>query len=322
MGTAFAVPLADNGVTVHLVGTHLDVSEIESIRRDRTHPRLSGVLPDTVRPFDHTQLTSAMTPAPDLVVIGVSSPGIPWVLEVLSEHLSAPVPLLLLTKGLAVTDGLIVTIPMLVADELSRTWVCAPTSVAAGGIGGPCIAGELFMRKRSHVVMGIPDSLADLATAARSSYYRIETTRDVNGVELCAAFKNLLTIGVSAARGRDNQNGEADAFALAAAELEYLVSSLGGRAETARGLAGVGDLYVTCQAGRNRNFGSLLGQDLRYTEARARMAGETIEGADLARKIGAMLRALMRAGTLDATRLTLTNAVLDAVLDDRPFQLP
>ena len=117
-------------------------------------------------------------------------------------------------------------------------------------------------------------------------------------------------------------NLAASLFTQALREMEVLVTASGGAAASVYDLAGVGDLYVTCQAGRNSRMGRLLGLGLPYSRAKAEhMAADTVEGAQLALDLGPTLEAMMQAGTLPADRLPLTRTILDAVCRDRPFML-
>jgi glycerol-3-phosphate dehydrogenase (NAD(P)+) len=76
--------------------------------------------------------------------------------------------------------------------------------------------------------------------------------------------------------------------------MAMIVTAFGGNAATVGGLAGDGDLYVTCQAGRNGRMGRLLGLGYRYSEAkRDHMPDETVEEANLARELGPMVQKLL-----------------------------
>ena len=82
MGSAFTMPLADNGHQVSLVGTHLDGDIIEEIHETRVHPRLKSRLRDLVTPYTYDRLGEALQGA-DLVVMGVNSLGVDWAGEML-----------------------------------------------------------------------------------------------------------------------------------------------------------------------------------------------------------------------------------------------
>ena len=105
--------------------------------------------------------------------------------------------------------------------------------------------------------------------------------------------------------------------------MSYIVGFMGGTAASVYGLAGTGDLYVTCQSGRNSRMGHLLGTGLRYSEATVHyMAEETVEGAELALAIGPTLKSLLGQEKPDQAALPLADAIIDAVCHDLPMRIP
>ena len=105
MGSAFCFPAADAGNSVRLVGTHLDLAWIRSVRETGVHPKLRTKLPEQVIPFTHDQLGEALRPTCDLIVLGVSSAGIAWAVDWLAPLVSGTTPILLLTKGLQAREN-------------------------------------------------------------------------------------------------------------------------------------------------------------------------------------------------------------------------
>ena len=102
-----------------------------------------------------------------------------------------------------------------------------------------------------------------------------------------------------------------------------LVKAHGGSDESVWGMPGAGDLYVTCQAGRNSRLGNNLGRGLTYAQTKdGPMKGDTIEGAELGVAVAGTLRAMMRKGTLDPKALPLTSALLDALTNDAALDIP
>ena len=142
-----------------------------------------------------------------------------------------------------------------------------------------------------------------------------------------------MALGIGAAQGWLDVNGEAvngaqahniaaGLFSQAVRELQILNAALGGTDEAVYGLPGVGDLYVTVQGGRNSRMGRLLGAGWRYVKAKAeRMAEDTVEGAELALHVGPTMRQMMTNGALNGAKLPLTNAILDAIIDDAEFRM-
>src|SRR5260370_20313606 len=92
----------------------------------------------------------------------------------------------------------------------------------------------------------------------------------------------------------DNYNYSAALFAEGAVEIVQMMRLLGGRPETPRGLAGVGDMYVTSQGGRNVRAGRLVGTGLPFSEVRKRMPGVTLVGAAAVVVIGGALAKVSR----------------------------
>lgn len=333
MGTAFSFPLADAGQDLALVGTHLDKEWIESIRTDGVHPKLKARLPEKVRPFTHDQLGEALTENTDLIVLGVSSPGVDWAIRQLGEHLKQPAPILMLTKGLAVRENNIHILPAIVQEGLAAYGI---KSVLVGAVGGPCIAGELAARRDSSVVLAFSEQkLLDwLLPLVAVPYYHARPSTDLIGVEVCAALKNFYALVVGYANGLLEKQGKAEngafmhnlaagLFTQAVAEMDYMVKFLGGTSANVHGLPGVGDLYVTCQAGRNSRMGRLLGLGLSYQEAKMKhMADDTIEGADLALTIGPTIEKLLEEGQLNPACLPLAQVIIETICHNKLMQIP
>lgn len=333
MGSAFSVLLADCGHDVNLVGTHLDREIIQGIRRGGIHSKLGVKLPDRVAPFTHDQLGQALNNRTDLIVFGVNSAGVEWANQQMGQRLRESIPIIMLTKGLAVRDAKIVILPQIVRRDLVGFGI---EDVSVGAVAGPCIAGELAARRDSSVVITHPDpKLLDwLLNLVSAPYYHARPNTDIVGVEICAAMKNFYAIGVGYADGRLKLKGKAPngarmhnlsagLFVQAMTEIRYLLGYLGGEAESVSGLAGAGDLYVTCQGGRNSRLGQFLGAGLLYSEAKTKhMAEDTIEGAELALTLAPTLRRLLDQKQIDQAALPLGLAIMDAVYDDIPMQIP
>jgi glycerol-3-phosphate dehydrogenase (NAD(P)+) len=102
-----------------------------------------------------------------------------------------------------------------------------------------------------------------------------------------------------------------------------LSRALGGSSESVWGMAGVGDLYVTCQAGRNSRLGNALGRGLTYAQAKeGPLKGETVEGAELGIAVAASLHGMIAAGKLQAADVPLTLALLTTLTEQTPLEPP
>ncbi|HET6414165.1 MAG TPA: hypothetical protein VFG53_19060 [Anaeromyxobacter sp.] len=330
MGSAMAFPATAAGHSVRLVGTHLDQAIIESVVTSGRHPRLGITLPAGVVGFQQERFAATLTDRTELVILGVSSPGVDWAIEKLAKDLKRPIPVLMITKGLAVRGQSLEILPTKVSRALDER---LRFRVPVMAVGGPCIAGELAARRPSCVVFtgeaGAP--LEDTVRLLATDFYFPRPNRDLVGVEVSVALKNLFVIGVTAVAGRLEREGNgpngavmhnlsASLFSEAVREIAYLVQELGGDPMTAYGLPGVGDLYVTSQGGRNAVLGRHLGLGLTYRQARERhLANVTVEGAELGIAVGPVLQAMMADGRLDPARLPLARAILDALLSEKPL---
>jgi glycerol-3-phosphate dehydrogenase (NAD(P)+) len=332
MGSAFTMPLAENGHTVRLVGTHLDGNIIEEIHQNHTHPRLKSRLHPSVQPYTWDRLDEAIRAA-DLVVLGVNSLGVNWAADMLGPLLPPGVPVLALTKGLAGNGQLLSILPEVFRSGLPES---TRAGVSLNAVGGPSIAGELAAHRHTCVVVTGPDQalLNTLAGWLRTPYYHVWTNTDIVGVEVCVAMKNVYALAVGLVIGLLEKEGQADngavmynlsagIFAQGLHEMHHVVSYMGGNPTNVYRLPGAGDLYVTAQGGRNCRMGRYLGLGMPYSEAKARhMPDDTIEGAQLAQAIGPTLEALIANGALDGRRLPLLQTMINIVCHDAPVEIP
>jgi glycerol-3-phosphate dehydrogenase (NAD(P)+) len=333
MGSAMCLPARARGNEVRLVGTHLDTAIIESVRATGFHPRLAVKLPGGVKAYTYDQFATALGTDTDLILLGVSSAGIGWAIDRLSDSLKKPVDVVMITKGLAPGDGTLHALPDHVVAEVKRRTGFELTIAA---IGGPCIAGELAVGRQTGVVI----TARDVAFAERlcamlvTEFYHPRSSADVIGVEVCAAFKNFFAIAVGWAAGRrealpaaengaHNHNAAAILFDQAIAEMMVLSRHLGGKDMSVWGMPGAGDLYVTCQAGRNSRLGRQLGLGLTYSAVKAGpMKEDTIEGAELGIAVATTLEKMMASKRLDRAALPITGALLACLTANVPLEIP
>ena len=333
MGSAMCLPARARGHDVHLVGTDLDTAIIESVRAIGLHPRLAVKLPDGVKAYTYDQFAEALGTDTDLILLGVSSAGIGWAIDRLCETLTRPIDVVMITKGLAPDNGTLRALPDHVGAEVKRR-TGMELSIAA--IGGPCIAGELAVGRQTGVVITARDpKYADrLCAMLATDFYHPRASGDVMGVEVCAAFKNFFAIAVGWAAGRRevlppadngafNHNAAAILFDQAIAEMMILARHLGGADSSVWGMPGAGDLYVTCQAGRNSRLGRQLGLGLTYAAVKAGpMKDDTIEGAELGIAVAATLEEMIASERLDRAALPITGALLASLTSNTPLEIP
>ncbi|PDS75050.1 glycerol-3-phosphate dehydrogenase [Rhizobium sp. L43] len=327
MGTALCVPAGENNHTVLLVGTPLDGDVVTALRLPGgVHPKLDHALPSNVEAILCDGLQAHHLREADFIIVGVSSPGIAWVTGILNQLMTVPRPVAFVTKGLDAAGSSVSTYAHTLPSRI-------PMMSAFIGIGGPCIARELANRLPTASIYACQDiSMAErFAANMETDYYRLSVTTDVTGVEACAALKNFFAIGVSAMQTRypdqkradgQSKNPTAAAFTQASLEMARLCEKLGGDAATAFGLAGLGDLHVTVGGGRNSRLGHGLGTGRSVLDVLSNeLFGETVEGVDTARALATL--ALEKPGTKDeaAPYFPLASAILDAVLQEKPFSL-
>ena len=315
MGSALTSPALAAGHEVRLWGTWLDDAILAHLRAGRPHPRIDVTIDPRTRLFDAADLGAALDAA-DLVVLAISSDGVVEVLRRAVPHLRPGPALLVTTKGFGYDpDGRVSLLPPLLEAVLPDALRTACPIVA---IGGPCKANEVGVGRPTATIFGSPDrAVAERAAGVLGTpTYRIATTDDIAGVEASAAMKNVYAIALGVSDGLEELGGmpwhnlKSATFAQAAAELQRLAVELGGRAATAVGLAGVGDLEVTGLSGRNKVYGARIGRGEEAGAALAAMvaAGQTVEGVAAARFAGEL------AAQRNLTDLPLLRAIVE-VLD-------
>ena len=332
MASALTNPARDNGHEVRLIGTHLDDHIIDSIKATRVHPVLKVALDENVQPYYFTEAAQAVAGA-DVVMVGVNSFGIDWAGEQLARLLEPGQKVLVITKGLqADADGTLRILP----HVLQRAVGPIADRVTWSAIVGPCIAGELAVRRPSCVVFAGEDraSLDFLAELYGTDYYHVWTSTDFVGHEVGAATKNVYAFGAGFAPGILKARGEQDApyvmfnysaalFAQGSREIHQFIELLGGDPKTGDGLAGVGDMLVTSLGGRNVRAGEYVGQGVPFSEVRdVHMKGITLEGVAAVGVIGAALEKLTARGVVRPEDFPLARYLYRVVTQDEPLNLP
>ena len=299
MGSAFTVPRSDNKHETYLVGSFLEDKVIEQINeKNNFHPVLKCQLPKNIKVKKYSEFNDEIKKNIDLLVVGVSSKGIEWIGEELSKFYQNQTNILLLTKGLAVIENKFETLVEKLNKILTNKGIQAP-SISA--VAGPCLATGLANRINSSVVLANKnlDVVKKIGSMISTNYYSIEYSNDIIGAEVCAATKNIYSMLIGASEGLssktlDNEkknkyylNTAASLAYKAVAEMKNLTKKLNGKEESAYGLAGLGDLYVSSAGGRNSKMGYYLGQGYLFKDAKEKFMKEiTVEGADLAKEIG------------------------------------
>jgi len=331
MGTAFTIPCIDNNHDTNIVGTHLENDFIdEIIKNNRLHPGIDINIPEGINLIKYENFDSTLGSNTDLIVLGISSKGIEWAAEQLSRvYKDQKLPnLLMLTKGLSIHNNNY----ELLVDKLERLLSeKGIKEVSISAIGGPCLATGLANKVHSSVVVANKNmSVAKkIANMINTNYYHTSYSDDINGVEVSAAIKNIFSMAVGAAKGLCSNNisekiREKNYLNTASAlikqsiqEMEIFVEHLKGKKETVKGLAGLGDLYVSSGGGRNSKMGSYIGQGMTFSEAKkTKMEKVTVEGADLAIEIGKKVNQ-----DFDKKKLPLMLGMINAIMNDKKLEL-
>ncbi len=253
-GTALAVLLADNGHGVRLWARRPEFAE-ELRRAGENRPYLPGVpVPPGVEP--EADLAAALDGA-RLVVLAAPSHGLREVVRRAARYLCEGVTLVSATKGLESETNL--RMSQVIAGELG------PKADRLAVLSGPNFSAEVARgRPTATVVAAASREVAEeVQDALMSERFRVYTNPDVVGVELCGSLKNIyaIAVGISDGLGLGN-NTRAAVITRALAEMTRLGAAAGAQPLTFAGLAGLGDLVLTCTGdlSRNRRAGLRLGR--------------------------------------------------------------
>lgn len=307
-GITLACLLARNGHGVRV--WEFDPKVVDLLRRERTHPKLPGLeIPPGM--FITSDMAEALQPSPappvgkgpaDGVAVPPPSPpgergkggeagrggeAVEAILCVVpAAHTRATCKalkqagyagqlLILASKGIEQGTHALLT-------DIAREELGAGSAGRVGVLSGPSHAEE--------VSRGIPTAVTatapDLAVAEQirdlfmTSRFRVYTQTDLVGVELAAALKNVIAIACGISDGLGfGDNSKAALMTRGQSEIVRLGTKMGAKPETFYGLAGIGDLIVTCMSrhSRNRNFGHFLGQGMSVDEA-LKAVGMVVEG--------------------------------------------
>ncbi len=326
MGTAFAYPCVDNKHDVNIVGSHLEDKVIDELNNNRFHQGLNLEVNKSIKFFRHELINEVFNTQPDLIVIGVNSKGINWISEELKKiSKNAKLPkLLMLTKGLSVNGDKY----ELLVDKLERLLLNKGIkNINLSAIGGPCLATGLANRVHSGVVIANKnlETAKTLTKMLSTDYYHTSVSSDINGVEVCAAIKNIFSMIIGASAGLNKTKSKDKLYLNTSAalvkqsvyEMEVFSEFLNGKKETVKGLAGLGDLYVSAAGGRNSKMGSYIGEGIVFSEAKkTKMPNITVEGAELIFEIGKKVKR-----DFDDKKLPLMIAMINAILEDKKLDI-
>jgi glycerol-3-phosphate dehydrogenase (NAD(P)+) len=277
-GTAFAPLLRDRGHDVTLACR--DPEQVRAIEETGHNPRYLTTA--DLRRVKAATVEEAPVAEADLVVLAVPSRAFAEVVAALPGN----APVLILTKGLDPATG----------SRLSTRVQDRPVAM----LSGPNMAEEIAAGLPSATVIASEDrELAErLQEAINSMVFRVYVNDDLVGVELCAAAKNVIALAAGGVDGLGlGDNAKASLITRGLVEMARLGEACGGQPETFSGLAGMGDLNVTCYSsyGRNRRAGELIARGSSADDAAAQI-GQVVEGLttapvlrDLSHRVGVEL---------------------------------
>ena len=298
MASAFSIPCSDKGHEVTIIGTHLEDEFIDKINQNSNlHPVFLSQIPKNVKYLKFEKFIDEIKKKIDLIVLGVNSKGLDWASNAISKFPNNQIPILMLTKGLSVSQN---KYELLVDKLKSLLEIKGFKNANISIVGGPCLAGGLANRVHSSVIIANSnlDTARSLKSLLSTDYYHVSITNDVIGVEVCSAIKNIYSMVIGACEGLcssqiDKKYKEINYLNTAASvirqsiyEMQIFTKFLNGKSETVIGLAGLGDLYVSSAGGRNSKMGKFIGHGMTFEEVKnQKMKNITIEGADLAFEI-------------------------------------
>ena len=277
-GTALAICLARNGNSITLWGRNAD--DMAQMAQQRLNQKY---LPDIALP-DSLHLTAdlaeAVASSRDILLV-VPSHAFADTLQQIKPWLRSDARVAWATKGLEPETGRLL-------QDVARDILGDKVSLAV--FSGPTFAKEMAMGMPTAISLSSTDpdfiqELSDLLHCAKS--FRVYTNPDFIGVQLGGAVKNVIAIGAGMADGIGfGANARTALITRGLTEMCRLGCALGAKKDTFMGMAGLGDLVLTCtdNQSRNRRFGLLLGQGKAVEEAMTQI-GQVVEGYRNAREV-------------------------------------
>jgi glycerol-3-phosphate dehydrogenase (NAD(P)+) len=255
-GTTLAIHLAEQGHPVTLWVREPDLAE-EMVRVRENRLFLPGFpLPEAVSPTnDISDVSSAST-----VLSVVPSFGVRAVLRVLEPHLAPSTLLITASKG--IEQESLQTVSEIMAEE-----VPPEKRRAVVALSGPSFAKDVARKLPTAVVAASPDAEAAQAVQVlfNAPSFRVYTNPDLIGVELAGAYKNVVALACGVCDGLElGLSARSALITRGLAEMTRLGVAMGGEAQTFAGLAGLGDMVLTCTGdlSRNRSVGLKIGQGM------------------------------------------------------------
>lgn len=269
-GTALALHLSRRSQVVRL--WTFDEKHGAELEREKANNRYLPGNPFPASLFPTAQLAVALQDVND-ILIAVPSVGFRDTVAHLRPLLKPGMRIAWATKGLDESTGQL--LHEVIVEILGKNYSSAV-------LAGPSFASEVALQQPTAVVIASQDSIFahDLLARFNTPLFRVYLSSDVPGVEIGGAVKNVLAIATGISDGMGfGSNARCALITRGLAEIMRLGSTLGGHFETFTGLAGLGDLILTCtdDQSRNRRFGLALGKGKDAIVAEKEI-GQVVEG--------------------------------------------
>lgn len=283
-GTALALVLARNGHPVWLWSR--EAEHVEQMTKTRQNARFlpESHFPKTLQPIANLEDS---VPQVNNIVVVVPSHGFRETLNKIAPYLTTTARLCWATKGLENETGLLLH---QVAEQVLGS--ARPLAI----LSGPSFAKEVAAGLPTAVTIASPDTqyADDLVTLFHNHSFRPYTSTDMIGVQVGGAVKNIMAIAAGVADGLGfGANTRAALITRGLMEIVRFGTALGGQHETFMGLAGLGDLILTCtdNQSRNRRFGYALAQGADIELAQTKI-GQVVEGVRTTREVNRLAEQL------------------------------
>lgn len=303
-GTALAFCLSRNGVETFLWGR--DSNHMAELQADRSNERyLPGfTFPDSLH--IEPDLVKAIEASNDLLVV-VPSHAFADLLKQIKPHLTEQHRILWATKGLEPETGRLL---QEVAEEILGT------DVPLGVLSGPTFAKEMAAGLPTAISLAsnrpeFIDEMAEKLHCGKS--FRVYKSNDFIGVQLGGAVKNVIAIGAGLSDGMGfGANARTALITRGLAELSRLGVAVGAQPQTFMGMAGLGDLVLTCtdNQSRNRRFGLALGQGKSVQQAMQDI-GQVVEGFRNTKEVYVLAERL-------GVEVPITEQIYQILYEDKP----
>ena len=250
--------------------------EIDQLSTTGVHPKLKNmVIPKEMK---YTKEIQEVCTDKDILLFAVPSVFVRSTAKQASEYMKDGQVIVDVAKG--IEAGTLYTMTEVIRDELNKKGGLEKVKLVA--LSGPTHAEEVAIDLPTTIVSACPD--LKVAQYVQKIFmnpkFRVYTNTDIHGVEICGAFKNIIALGTGIARGLGyGDNTAAALITRGVKEMSALGELMGCKPETFNGLAGIGDLIVTCTSLHSRNLtaGMLLGKGRSRDEA-VKEVGMVVEG--------------------------------------------